>query len=144
LSHIKKDRNDPWWNYVLMRAGPLESFKLILDHGINPDSGDVPGKGGFTMLHNLATDHIDEPTRVHRATMLLDAGASLKRRDPTLKSTPLGWACRWGRRGLVELYLNRGADPQETDAEPWAMPLAWAKKGGHHEIIELLQLMGAK
>jgi ankyrin repeat protein len=75
--------------------------------------------------------------------MLLDAGASLKRRDTLLRSTPLGWACRWGRRGLVELYLRRGADPHEPDAEPWATPSAWAAKGGHGEILELLQSHGA-
>jgi ankyrin repeat protein len=66
------------------------------------------------------------------------AGASLTKRDPLLKSTPLGWACRWGRIDLVKLFLERGAAPVESDAEPWATPLAWATKRGHHEIIEML------
>jgi ankyrin repeat protein len=69
----------------------------------------------------------------------LDAGASLSKRDQLLKSTPMGWACRWGRTALVHLYLSRGADASEPDAEPWATPLAWASKGGHREIIELLR-----
>jgi ankyrin repeat protein len=64
---------------------------------------------------------------------------SLSRRDQVLKSTPLGWACRWGRIELVQLYLDRGADPVEADAEPWATPLAWATKHGHREIVELLR-----
>ena len=81
--------------------------------------------------------------RVTRATMLLDAGASLTKRDPLLKSTPLGWACRWGRIDLVRLYLERGADPLEPDAEPWATPLAWATKRGHHEIVQSLRSAGA-
>ena len=106
------------------------SFELVLGHGVDPD---VVGARGQTLLHHLATDHVDEQTRVLRATMLLDAGASLGRRDPLLRSTPLGWACRWGRADLVRLYLARGADPREPDAEPWATPLAWAMKGGHHE-----------
>jgi ankyrin repeat protein len=76
--------------------------------------------------------------------MLLDAGASLDRRDPLLRSTPLGWACRWGRADLIQLYLTRGADPREPDAEPWATPLAWAMKGGHHSLIELLRSHGAR
>jgi ankyrin repeat protein len=135
LPHMKRPRDDPWWNYVLMHATLPESFKLVLDHGVDPDVG---GGGGYTMLHHVATRHVEEQTRVPRATMLLDAGASLNRRDPLLKSTPLGWACRWGRVALVRLYLQRGADAFETDAEPWATPLAWAKKGGHREIIELL------
>jgi ankyrin repeat protein len=75
--------------------------------------------------------------------MLLDAGASLTKRDPLLKSTPVGWACRWGRIEL-RLYLERGADGVESDAERWATPLAWATKRGHHEIIELLRSYGAR
>jgi ankyrin repeat protein len=141
LSHMKRPRDDPWWNYVLMHARLPEGFKLILEYGIDPD---VAGAGGYTILHHLATEYVDEQTRVPRATLLLDAGASLENRDPLLKSTPLGWACRWGRRGLVELYLERGADPREADAEPWATPLAWATKRVHREIIELLHLRGAK
>ena len=85
-----------------------------------------------------------EEEHVRRATMLLDAGASLTIRDSLLRSTPLGWACRWGHMGLVRLYIERGADPVEADAEPWATPLAWATKRGHHEIIELLRAHGAR
>jgi ankyrin repeat protein len=94
-------------------------------------------------LHHLASDYAHEETRLIRATLLLDAGASLENRDPLLKSTPLGWACRWGRRALVELYLSRGADVAECDAEAWARPLAWAEKGGQGEIAELLRRQGA-
>jgi ankyrin repeat protein len=56
-----------------------------------------------------------------------------------LHSTPLGWACRWGRLPLVGLLLARGADPQEADAEPWARPRAWADKKGHAAISALLE-----
>ena len=141
LPHMTKKRDDPWWNYVLMHAVVPEGFKLILEHGVDPD---VPGGGGYSILHHLASDYVNEQTRVFRATMLLDAGASLKRQDPLLKSTPLGWACRWGRIDLVQLYLERGADPVEPDAEPWATPLTWAMKGGHREIVELLQSQRTK
>jgi ankyrin repeat protein len=141
LPHVTRKRDDPWWNYVLMHATLPGSFKLILEHGVAPD---VAGGGGYTMLHHLATDHVDEQTRVIRATMLLDAGASLSQRDTLLRSTPLGWACRWGRVDLVQLYLSRGADPREPDAEPWATPSAWATKRGHQGIIELLRSHGAK
>ena len=60
--------------------------------------------------------------------MLLDHGARLDLRDDLLKSTPLGWACRWGRKELVELLIARGAPVNEPDAEPWATPRAWAEK----------------
>jgi ankyrin repeat protein len=115
LAHMTRKRDDPWWNYVLMRATLPESFKLVLEHGVDPD---VVGEGGYTMLHHLGTSHVDQQHRLTRATMLLDAGASLDKRDPLLKSTPLGWACRWGRGDLVRLYLSRGADVWELDAEP--------------------------
>jgi ankyrin repeat protein len=140
LPYVQRERDDPWWNYVLMHATLPESFRLILEHGVDPD---VAGGGGYTMLHHLATSHADEPHRLARAAMLLDAGASLNKRDPLLKSTPLGWGCRWGRIELVTLYLERGADPLERDAEAWATPLAWATKGGHREIVELLRSRGA-
>ena len=77
--------------------------------------------------------------RVGFATMLIDAGARFDLRDDVLKSTPLGWACRWGRRELVTLFLDRGADPVEADAEPWATPLAWAEKKGYREIADDLR-----
>ena len=47
----------------------------MLDHGVDPD---VAGDGGYTTLHHLATDHCRATEhRVTRATLLLDAGASL-------------------------------------------------------------------
>lgn len=141
LPHMKRKRDDPWWNYVLMHAALPDSFKLILEHGVDPD---VATDGGYTTLHHLATAHVNEEGRLTRATMLLDAGASLSKRESLLQSTPLGWACRWGRMALVELYLSRGADAVESDAEPWATPLAWAMKCGHQDIIELLRSHGAR
>ena len=60
-----------------------------------------------------------------------------------LKSTPMGWACRWGRMEMVELPIARGATVISPDAEPWATPLAWASKMGHSGIAELLRGQGA-
>jgi ankyrin repeat protein len=148
LPHITRKRDDPWWNGVLMNAKVPEGLKLVLDHGVKPD---VPGQGGYTILHHLGTPVAGlrgayvppEEQLLERATMLLDAGASLTIRDPLLKSTPLGWACRWGRIAFVKLYLERGADALEADAERWATPLAWATKRGHHEIVQLLRSNGA-
>jgi ankyrin repeat protein len=142
LPHIMRKRDDPWWNGVLQSATLPEGLKLILEHGVDPDVAD---SAGYTVLHHLASDYsqASNDERVIRATMLLDAGASLTKRDPLLQSTPLGWACRWGRIELVRLYLERGADALEADAERWATPLAWATKRGHHEIAQLLRPAGA-
>lgn len=140
LPHMTRTGDDPWWNYVFIHALP-ECFKLVLEHGIDPD---VVAERGYTMLHHVAHEYVKDEHRIPFATMLLDAGASLDKRDSLLKSTPLGWACRWGRRELAEFYLERGADPVEPIAEPWATPLAWAKKSGREEIVALLQSRGAK
>ncbi len=149
LPHISRKRDDPWWNGVLMSAKAPEGLKLVLDHGVDPN---LLNGGGYTLLHHLATPVAGRrgsfaPTEKQlllRATMLLDAGASLTIRDSLLKSTPLGWACRWGRIELVRLYLERGADAVESETEPWATPLAWATKRGYNEIIGLLRSHGAK
>jgi ankyrin repeat protein len=91
------------------------------------------------MLHEVvARDH---GVGVQLATILLDAGARLDVRDTLLKSTPLGWACRWGRVDLVKLFLAHGADPIEADAEPWATPGAWATRMHKAEILELLHFV---
>ncbi len=148
LPHITRKRDDPWWNSVLMSAKLPQGLRLVLDRGVEVD---IPFAGGYTMLHHLATPVAGRsgafapPEEEHRrrATMLLDAGASLAIRDVLLRSTPLGWACRWGRIELARLYLERGADPVEADAEPWATPLAWATKRGHRDIVQLLRSRGA-
>jgi ankyrin repeat protein len=137
LPHIIRPLDDSWWNYVLVHTGNPSKLKVLLEHGIDPN---VRGGEGYTLLHLLA--RLDKSV-LGLATLLLDAGASLKVRDSLLQSTPLGWACRWGHIDLVRLYLERGADTVESEAEPWATPLAWATKRGHHEIIQLLRPAGA-
>jgi ankyrin repeat protein len=139
LAHTARPRDDPWWHYVLVHASLPETVKILLDDGVDPD---IRGGEGYAILHHAAWGSggvLDAENRVARATILLDAGASLTIRDSLLRSTPLGWACRWGRIELVRLYLERGADPLEPGAEPWATPLAWATKRGHHEIVRLLR-----
>ena len=135
LPYIGLKPDDGYWNYVLVHASSPEVVQVLLEHGVDPN---VVAARDYTILHHVASDYVKDEFRVPFATLLLDAGASLTKRDQLLKSTPLGWACRWGRPALVQLYLSRGADAVEPDAEPWATPLAWATKGGHREIIELL------
>ena len=121
----------------------LDCLKLILercDPNIRGRSGD-----GFslTILHSVAgaRPHVSAEQRLAFATALLNAGARTDLRDGMLNSTPLGWACRWGRIELVELLVQRGADPVEADAESWATPKAWAEKMGHGAVLSLLQAL---
>jgi ankyrin repeat protein len=129
----------PWLhagNKDLGRSGYLECFKLVL----SACNANVVGSFGRTILHEIAAmrDWIteDEVTAFGRAA--LEAGARTDDRDDILKSTPLGWACRWGRIKLVRLLIEGGAIPEEKDAEAWARPLAWARKMGHNEIVSVL------
>ena len=58
--------------------------------------------------------------------MLLNHGADINAMEDKLKSTPLGWAARFGQKKLAEFLLDRGADPNLAGAL-WATPLAWAE-----------------
>jgi ankyrin repeat protein len=151
LERIDWRRDDIRWFWILWRPLPghrdlteaeqadsCATFRQILER-CDPNLRSTDS--GQTMLHEvIARDH---GVGVALATFLLDAGARTDIRDEFLKSTPLGWACRWGRVALVELLLARGADPIEAGAEPWATPLAWAERRHHAEIVSILRQHGA-
>ena len=146
LEKIDWPRDDPRWFWILWRPLPghepwasedrdlfIECFHLILERC---DPNLRAERHGPTMLHEaVARDHEDKAAL---AGMLLDAGARMDIRDDLLKSTPLGWACRWGRVASVKLLLERGADAAEADAEGWARPRAWAEKKKLDEVLGLL------
>lgn len=139
LPRITRPRDDPWWAYRLHEAWgccELAMLRMLLAHcdvalcaptELHEIAGNWPRGGKYNSEERLA-----------KAAAMLDAGAPLDVRDEWFKSTPLGWACRYGRIELAKLYLDRGADPVEADAEPWATPLAWAGKMQHAEVIALL------
>jgi ankyrin repeat protein len=129
----------PWLqagNKELDRNGYLECFRLVL----GACDANIVGSFGRTILHEIAAmrDWITEDEVIAFGRAALEAGARSDGRDDILKSTPLGWACRWGRIKLVRLLMEHGAVPEEKDAESWAQPLAWARKMGHNEIISML------
>jgi ankyrin repeat protein len=127
----------PWAKLDWDRSTYVTCFRLMLER-CDPN---VRGRFGLTMLHDVAAsrEQVTADERVAFSTLLLDAGARLDGRDELLKSTPLGWACRWGRTELVRLLLERGADPIEREAEPWATPMAWAEKMRHNDVRALLR-----
>ena len=163
LDQVDWPRDDPRWFAVLEqplrtwthgqsgddlpRDAYLACFRLVLER-CDPDLRGRPTdeqQFGLTTLHNLvARGQMTPEERVAFATAILDRGASLDVRDHLLKSTPLGWACRWGQLPLVKLFLDRGADPIEADGEPWARPIIWAEKQGRGDIADYLRQAAAR
>ncbi len=167
LERIDWPRDDPRWYWVLKapttfwnhipwiaspkwplgRQGYLESFRLILAR-CDPNMAGAQSFGAFrrTILHDVmamgfhdgVSGWITDEEALPFAVALLDAGARTDVRDDMLLSTPLGWACRWGRTPIVREMLRRGVDFLEPDAQPWATPRAWAEKMRHREIVEML------
>jgi len=154
LPRLDWPKDDRRWNWILIqpiRGVEAESpnheafftcMDILLRHGIEAN---VCRRFGQTALHFAAArggtsgrPNLTEAERARFASMLLDHGARLDLRDDLLQSTPLGWACRWGRRELVKLLIAHGAPVNESGAPPWATPLAWATKMGHAEIASLL------
>ena len=140
-------QDDPRWHGILEnglylrsesdRPSHLEAFRLVLDR-CDPN---VRSRRGTTLVHEVAASRggLTAGDRIAYTTLLLDRGARLHIRDELLQSTPLGWACRWGRPEMVKLLLERGADPIEASTQPWATPAAWARKTGHSEIEAILK-----
>jgi len=139
-SHIPWIMKPDWQR---TRDGYLVSFKLILARC----HANVTGSLGRTILHDVmamgfhdgVSGWVTEEEALAFAVTLLDAGARTDVRDDLLKSTPLGWACRWGRTPIVREMLQRGIDAVEPDAEPWATPRAWAEKMRNDAVLAALQ-----
>ena len=147
LGRIGWPRDDTRWHDILRngffpsceghRAAHMDGLRLTLDRA-DPN---LRSKRGATLLHYIAAAHGDRTAddRIIYASLLLDAGARLDLRDDLLNSTPLGWACRWGRTELVRLFLERGADPIEPEAESWATPTSWAEKMHRSDVLDVLR-----
>ncbi len=147
LERLDWARDDPRWHGILenalylrdadARPSHVEGFRLTLARA-DPN---VRSRRGATLLHDIAASRggLTAHDRVSFASLALDAGARLDIRDDLLRSTPLGWACRWGRIELVTLFLERGADPVEADADAWATPTAWAEKMQRQDVLAALK-----
>ena len=147
LPHLHWPLDDPKWHWVLIQpirgavsnssanTGHFASMAILLRHGIDPNVS----RFGQRALHFAAAygGVLSDTDRARFAAMLLDYGARFDLRDDLLQSTPLGWACRWGRKELAELLIMRGAPVDEPDAESWATPKAWAEKA-HHKACHCL------
>src|SRR5262245_12921602 len=108
-----------------------ESAAYLMENGMNPNHMNWRH---VTLLHEMA-----RRGDLRKARLLLDLGADINPLDEEYRSTPLGFAARWGQREIVTFLLERGADVNKAGAK-WATPLAWARKKGHADIeADLLQ-----
>ena len=149
LPYLTWALDDPRWHWVLIQPvrgagsetakneGHFRSMAALLRHGIDTNVR----RFGQTVLHFTAAHQggLSDADRARFASMLLDHSANLALRDDLLRSTPLGWACRWGRETMVRLLIERGAPVHEPEAEPWATPEAWARTMKQDGIIAILQ-----
>ncbi len=99
--------------------------RFLLERGMNPNHMNWRG---FTLLHDMA--HTGD---LAKARLLIEHGADINRVDDEYRSTPLGYAARWGHVDIVKLLLDCGADPDKSGA-PWSTPLAWARKKNQTEV----------
>ena len=104
--------------------------RFLLERGLNPNHMNWRG---FTLLHDMA--HTGD---VSKARLLIEHGADINRVDDEYRSTPLGYAARWGHVEIVKLLLDCGADRNKSGAT-WSTPLAWARKKNHDEVELLLE-----
>jgi ankyrin repeat protein len=122
-----------WGRYYYFKHREIAA--LLLDRGMNPNHMNWHH---VTLLHDMAQEG-----DIAKARLLLDHGADINAIDEEYRSTPLGFAARWGQRDMLAFLLARGADPSKSGA-PWATPLAWAEKKGRHEIESDLRQVGAR
>ena len=76
-----------------------DSARLLLERGMNPDHMTWHRT---TLLHDMAGEGDSA-----KALLLLKHGASVNVVDDEFRSTPLGFAARWGRLDMVKLLLVR-------------------------------------
>ena len=122
-----------WGRFYYFKHADIAA--VLLERGMNPNHMTWHRT---TLLHDMAGEG-----NIEKAQLLLKHGARIDAVDDEFRSTPLGFAARWGRRDMVRLLLQRGADPNLAGAS-WATPLAWAEKKGHGTIADELRSVGAR
>ena len=86
---------------VAVAGKTRELTELLFQHGMNPSQPD--------WLEATPLHHFARKGDVENAMIFLAHGADLHARDDELRSTPLGWAAKFGKLEMVAMLLSRGA-----------------------------------
>ena len=89
------------WSAV--KAGQLRTTRLLLEHGVDPNSTLRP-REGRSLLFWAVSDNNESMSR-----LLLEFGADLEFQDSQWKSTPLGWEVFYGKPESTSLACRLGA-----------------------------------
>ena len=124
------------WNLRWTVAKYPKVFKLLQEHGANPDVQVLGIAGDERRRWPDAEKH-----RQTIAFLVEECGANVDHSNEE-GFTPLAGAVREGHRHIVEYLLSKGVDTN-PQAKAWAKPLYLAEKHGRTEIAELLKRHGA-
>lgn len=113
-----------------MRAGSLESARLLMRAGADPNRPDRDGKTPLILAVLGGQDALVEE--------LLGNEADPNGRNAEDGTTPLMWAANTGRKSYVDLLLERGADAGLEANDGWTAGEA-ARMAGHEEIARILE-----
>ena len=111
----------------------LKLCEVLLQHDMDPN---LPNWQSVRPLHHMA-----QKNNVEGAKLMLKYGANPSLIDEEYRTTPLGWAAKFGALDYVKYLLERF--PDRTVHEPatmpaWAAPREWAKRRNHTEIVTML------
>ena len=111
----------------------LDLCELLLKHDMDPN---LPNWQSVRPLHHMAVKN-----QVDGAKLMIEYGADPSLIDEEYRTTPLGWAAKYGStkyaKYLLEQFPNRSLH-EPSNMPDWARPLAWAKRRSHQEIVDLL------
>jgi uncharacterized protein len=117
-----------------VRDGRLETLRLQLAQGMNPDARD---RAGRTPLMDAV-----KAGQVEAVRMLLAAGASVNTTSSAGR-TPLIEAAEFGRDAAARILIDSGADLNASQ-RGWGSPLEAAERTGNNELAAMLRRAGAR
>lgn len=122
------DKTPLMWAAMTGAVGP---FRVLLEHGADPNKGNRGRRKGLRPIHWAA-----ENGRTEIIKILLERGLEPDVHD-YFQQTPLFWAARRGHLQAVALLLDHGADPSQASKEG-RLPLSAAAQYGHTDIVSHL------